>query len=85
MSLALGPLPQTPPAGSPLTGSPLADSARPGFGAVGAGLRWGLLAPWASLAGLMGPAPALAEPPASQPVLRIGAIPDQKPEKLNRL
>ena len=30
-------------------------------------------------------APAAAQPSSSRPVLRIGAIPDQRPEKLNRL
>ena len=29
--------------------------------------------------------PAVAQPAATRPVLRIGAIPDQRPEKLNRL
>ncbi|MFO0119683.1 MAG: PhnD/SsuA/transferrin family substrate-binding protein, partial [Cyanobium sp.] len=41
--------------------------------------------PAGPLARLLAPAPAGAQQPASQPVLRIGAIPDQKPEKLNRL
>ncbi|MFM7269454.1 MAG: PhnD/SsuA/transferrin family substrate-binding protein, partial [Cyanobium sp.] len=49
-----------------------------------------LLAPLPSsglgpLARLLAPAPANAQSEAGQPVLRIGAIPDQKPEKLNRL
>jgi phosphonate transport system substrate-binding protein len=46
-------------------------------------------APLGRLARLLAPAPVQAADPASsaagQPVLRIGAIPDQKPEKLNRL
>jgi phosphonate transport system substrate-binding protein len=37
------------------------------------------------LAGLLAPAPAQAQQASPQAVLRIGAIPDQKPEKLNRL
>jgi len=37
------------------------------------------------LARLLAPAPANAQSEAGKPVLRIGAIPDQKPEKLNRL
>ena len=37
------------------------------------------------LAPLLAPAPARAEQPKEQPELRLGAIPDQKPEKLNRL
>jgi len=41
--------------------------------------------PAGPLARLLAPAPAGAQQPVSQPVLRIGAIPDQKPEKLNRL
>jgi phosphonate transport system substrate-binding protein len=46
--------------------------------------------PAGPLARLLAPAPAAAQQPTSQqattqPVLRIGAIPDQKPEKLNRL
>lgn len=31
------------------------------------------------------PLPAAAQPASTRPVLRIGAIPDQRPEKLNRL
>jgi len=43
-------------------------------------------APLGLLARLVAPAPVrAAEPAAGQAVLRIGAIPDQKPEKLNRL
>ena len=42
-------------------------------------------APLGPLARLLSPAPAQAQQAAGQPVLRIGAIPDQKPEKLNRL
>jgi phosphonate transport system substrate-binding protein len=46
--------------------------------------------PAGPLARLLAPAPAAAQQATSQqattqPVLRIGAIPDQKPEKLNRL
>ncbi len=48
----------------------------------GAGPSSGL-APWALRP--LGPAPARAEQPRELPVLRLSAIPDQKPEKLNRL
>jgi phosphonate transport system substrate-binding protein len=41
--------------------------------------------PLGRLARLLAPAAASAQQATPQPVLRIGAIPDQKPEKLNRL
>jgi len=43
------------------------------------------LAGFGPLASLLAPAPASAQEAKPQPVLRIGAIPDQRPEKLNRL
>jgi len=43
------------------------------------------LAGFGPLASLLAPAPATAQEAKPQPVLRIGAIPDQRPEKLNRL
>lgn len=48
-------------------------------GAAAPGILSGLLA------SMLAPLPARAQLAPNQPVLRIGAIPDQKPEKLNRL
>jgi phosphonate transport system substrate-binding protein len=72
---------------SPFRGGPGTARRRVVFGLIGL-LTSPLLAPTlpaGPLALLLAPAPAGAQQPTSQPVLRIGAIPDQKPEKLNRL
>jgi phosphonate transport system substrate-binding protein len=71
---------------SPLRRGPGTAGRRAVLGLIGL-LAIPLLAPslpLGPLARLLKPAPASAQT-AKQPVLRIGAIPDQKPEKLNRL
>ncbi|MEI6615427.1 MAG: putative selenate ABC transporter substrate-binding protein [Cyanobium sp. ELA507] len=67
-------------AGLTLATLPLAPVAGPGASSPsGPGAALG------SLARLLAPLPARAQQPSAPLELRIGAIPDQKPEKLNRL
>ncbi len=67
-------------AGLTLVTLPLAPVAGPGASSSsGPGAALG------SLARLLAPLPARAQQPSAPLELRIGAIPDQKPEKLNRL
>jgi phosphonate transport system substrate-binding protein len=67
-------------AGLTLVTLPLAPVAGPGASSPsGPGAALG------SLARLLAPLPARAQQPSAPLELRIGAIPDQKPEKLNRL
>ena len=67
-------------AGLTLVTLPLAPVAGPGASSSsGPGAALG------SLARLLAPSPARAQQPSAPLELRIGAIPDQKPEKLNRL
>jgi len=67
-------------AGLTLATLPLAPVAGPGASSPsGPGAALG------SLARLLAPLPARAQQPSALLELRIGAIPDQKPEKLNRL
>jgi phosphonate transport system substrate-binding protein len=64
-------------------------TARERWAAVLAGLSLALLPavtpPFPGTAGSPGPSPLLQRAQAQQKLLRIGAIPDQNPEKLNRL